>query len=166
MSETYSAPSARTSGVMIFVQALASLLLRFGLAVPFWRSGLNRWAEPLVLTDATKYLYANDYVLKPCEFLPCARIGIPERTFALPYPEVLAFAGSLAEIVLPAALVIGFATRLSALGLLGMTVVIFAVNPASWPNEQLPWGAMALALIAYGPGRISFDYPIWLDFRR
>ena len=60
---------------------------------------------------------------------------------------------------------IGFATRLSALGLLGMTIVIFMVNPASWPNEALPWAAMALALIAYGPGLFSFDRLIWSSFR-
>ena len=62
---------------------------------------------------------------------------------------------------LPAALVIGFATRLSALGLFGMAIVIFMVNPQSWPNEQLPWAAMALGLIAYGPGRLSVGFLIW-----
>ena len=46
-----------------------------------------------------------------------------------------------------------------------MTIVIFMVNPASWPNEPLPWAAMALALIAYGPGLFSFDRLIWSGFR-
>jgi hypothetical protein len=26
---------------------------------------------------------------------------------------------------------------------------------------MLPWAAMALGLIAYGPGRVSLDYLIW-----
>jgi putative oxidoreductase len=79
---------------------------------------------------------------------------------------------SFAEILLPAALVIGFATRLSALGLLILTGIIFAANysgilfpgyqdgaltPDFWQTQTLPWGAMALALIAYGAGLFSFD---------
>ena len=70
------------------------------------------------------------------------------------------------EILLPAALVIGFATRLSALGMLAMIIVIFLVFPQYWVAETLPWAAMALALIAYGPGRISFDFLIWNSWKR
>ena len=49
---------------------------------------------------------------------------------------------------------------------LGMTVVILMVFPHTWANEQLPWSAMALALIAYGPGRASFDFLIARSFGR
>ena len=153
-------------GLGIVVQSIASLVLRLALAFPFFRSGLTRWADPLVLADATKAHYAADYVLRPCEIVPCIKMGLPVETFPLPYPEILSYAGSFAEIILPAALVIGFATRLSALGLLAMIVVIVLVNPAGWATEQLPWGAMALALLAYGPGRISFDSAIWRGFRK
>ncbi len=145
---------------MIILQALASLALRFALAIPFWRSGLVRWDGFLELTPATKYLYENEYALNLL-----AQLKLVEPAPLLPYAEYFAWAGSFAEIILPAALVIGFATRLSALGLLGMTIVIFMVNPASWPNEALPWAAMALALIAYGPGLFSFDRLIWSSFR-
>jgi len=151
---------------MIILQALASLALRFALAIPFWRSGLVRWEAPFELTEATKQLYQYVYELRPCDVFSCPAFALPEKTYPLPYPEILAYAGSAAEIVLPAALVLGFATRLSALGLLGMTAVIFLVNPASWPNEQLPWAAMALGLIAYGPGLFSVDRLIWSSFRR
>ncbi|MCP4383256.1 MAG: DoxX family protein [Hyphomicrobiales bacterium] len=137
---------------MIFLQAIASLVMRFGLAVPFYRSGLVRWDGPFELSPATAFLYEYDYTLK----WP-AQVGLVEGPITLPYPEIFAWAGSFAEICLPAALVIGFATRLSALGLLGMAIVIFMVNPASWPNESLPWAAMAMGLIAYGPGWLSFD---------
>jgi putative oxidoreductase len=145
---------------MIILQALASLALRFALAIPFWRSGLVRWDGFLELSPATKYLYENEYALNLL-----AQLKLVEPAPLLPYGEYFAWAGSFAEIVLPAALVIGFATRLSALGLLGMAIVIFMVNPASWPNETLPWAAMALALIAYGPGLFSFDRLIWSSFR-
>jgi putative oxidoreductase len=149
----------RPSEFMIILQALGSLALRFALALPFFKSGLTRWEGFGKLRDATYYFYQELY--KPTLF---------GKTYAIPYPDIAALVASTAEIVLPAALVIGFATRLSALGLLIMTGVIYTtyqslgVNP--WQTETLPWAAMALALIAYGPGRLSFDWLIWQGFRR
>jgi len=93
-------------------------------------------------------------------------------TYSIPNPEIVAWSISVAEIVLPAALVIGFATRLSAFGILLMTVLIFSVyqslgaSPDQWQTQTLPWGAMALILIAYGPGRLSFDNLIARNLRR
>lgn len=153
-------------GFGVFLKTLASLALRVALAIPFFKMGLGRWEKSLILRQETLDLYRSaDYALKPCDVLPCVKMGLPERTYALPYPEIIAHAMSFAEIILPAALIIGFATRLSALGLLVMTALVFLINPLNW-NEQLPWAAMALALVAYGPGRISFDHAIWKGFRR
>jgi len=140
-------------GYMIFIQAIASLVLRFGLAIPFWKSGLTRWDGFLQLRDQTVFFYEEIY--KPTLF-----------DYSIPYPDIAAWLGSFAEILLPAALVIGFATRVSALGLLVMTAVIFTIYPDTWRAETLPWAAMALALIAYGPGRISFDFLIWHSWKR
>ncbi len=156
-------PRAMAAGTsfMIFLQALASLALRFALALPFWKSGLTRWEGFLKLRPATTYFYEDLY--KPTLF---------GKTYASPIPRSPRASASMAEIVLPAALVIGFATRLSALGLLVMTGVIYltyqslGVSPDQWQTETLPWGAMALALIAYGPGLLSFDRLIWTSFRR
>ncbi|HET7714089.1 MAG TPA: DoxX family protein [Bauldia sp.] len=145
---------------MIILQALASLALRFALALPFWKSGLTRWEGFLELRPATLYFYEQLY--KPTLF---------GKTYSIPYPDIAAWVASFAEIVLPAALVIGFATRLSALGLLIMTGVIYTTyqslgaSPGQWQTETLPWGAMALALIAYGPGLFSVDRLIWSSFR-
>lgn len=145
---------------MIILQALASLALRFALALPFWKSGMTRWEGFLKLRPATVYFYEELY--KPTLF---------GKTYAIPYPEIAAWVASSAEILLPAALVIGFATRISALGLLIMTGVIYTtyqslgVSPGQWQTETLPWAAMALALIAYGPGLFSFDRLIWSGFR-
>ncbi|WP_421726303.1 DoxX family protein [Bauldia sp.] len=137
---------------MIFIQAIASLALRVALALPFYQSGLTKWDGPLQLSSSTIFLFENLY--KPTLF---------GTTYDMPFPVLAAWAASLGEILLPAALVIGFATRLSALGLLVMTGVIFStytalgVDPGTWQKETLPWGAMALALVAYGPGWLSFD---------
>lgn len=150
-----------SSGVMIFIQAIASLAMRCALALPFWKSGLTRWEGFFELRPATVYFYEELY-----------KLTIFGKTYAIPFPEITAWIASAAEIVLPAALVIGFATRLSAFGLLVMTVVIYltyaslGVSPGQWQTETLPWGAMALILIAYGPGRISFDYFIARGFGR
>jgi putative oxidoreductase len=71
---------------------------------------------------------------------------------------VLAFASSTAEIILPILLLVGLATRFSALGLLGMTAVIQLIVPQDWANFHLPWATMVLALIAIGPGYFSLDH--------
>ena len=54
-------------------------------------------------------------------------------------------------------LVIGLASRLSALGLLGMTAVIeLFVYPEDWP-EHLLWTGSLLYVLARGPGAASLD---------
>ena len=51
----------------------------------------------------------------------------------------------------------GLMTRLSALALLGMTVVIQGfVYPDAWPTH-LSWAGLLLYLVARGPGRMSLD---------
>ena len=58
-------------------------------------------------------------------------------------------------------LVVGLASRLSALALTGMTLVIqLFVYPDGWPEHVL-WFALLLLIIARGPGAISLDHLIW-----
>jgi putative oxidoreductase len=148
---------------MIILQALASLALRFALALPFWKSGLTKWSGFLELSPSTTYLFASEFKLHiPSDW---GKFWVLDQEIPLPYPEIAAWASSFGEILLPAALVIGFATRLSALGMLAMILTIFLVFPQYWQTETLPWAAMALALIAYGPGIFSFDSLIWSSFR-
>src|SRR5207342_414952 len=65
-----------------------------------------------------------------------------------------------AEHVFPVLLVIGFASRLSALALLGMTAVIeLFVYPDGWP-EHLLWATALLLVVARGPGALSLDHLI------
>ena len=55
-------------------------------------------------------------------------------------------------------LVLGLFTRLSALGLLGMTAVIQVfVYPDAWPTH-LTWAALALYLAGRGAGPVSVDH--------
>jgi putative oxidoreductase len=124
----------------------ALLLLRLALAVPFFRSGLTKWDGFGTLSPGAVYLFTEEF-----------RLHLGLATVAYPMPLVMAWIAGAAEIMLPALLVAGLLTRLSALGLLAMTVVIQLTVPEGWANFHLPWAAMALALVVLGGGRASID---------
>ncbi len=128
---------------------VAPLALRFALAVPFFRSGLTKWNSFLELSPATIFLFEEQF-----------KLHIFGATYGFPAPDTLAVLDSVAENVLPILLIIGLATRLSALGLLIMTGVIEFVVPEGWANFHLPWAAMAVSIVAIGPGRLSLDHLI------
>jgi putative oxidoreductase len=125
--------------------SLTQLVLRLGLAVPFWRSGINKWDGFLQLNDVAVLLFSSEFMLH-----------LPGGPYPYPAPGAVAFGAGLAEILLPVLLVLGLATRLAGLGLLAMTLVIQLTVPDGWPIH-LTWAAMALAVVAYGGGRISLD---------
>ena len=62
-----------------------------------------------------------------------------------------------AEHPLPSLLLLGLFTRLSALALLGMTLVIqLFVYPDAWPTH-LSWAGLLLYLVGRGAGTLSLD---------
>ena len=131
---------------MLWFQSVAMLALRFALAVPFYRSGLTKWDGFLSLSPKTAYLFENQF-----------KLHIFGNAYPFPYPDVMAMLSGIGEIVFPILLVFGLATRFAALGTLGMTAIIFLTYPEHWPSEGLPWAAMSLAIMAFGPGRIALD---------
>lgn len=128
--------------------SLAQLALRLALAVPFWRSGINKWDGFLQLNDVAVLLFSSEF-----------KLHLPGGPYPYPAPGVVAFAAGSAEVLLPVLLVLGLATRLSALGLLAMTLVIQLTVPEGWPIH-VTWAAMALGIMAWGPGRASLDHLI------
>ena len=126
---------------------IAPPLLRVALAVPFFRSGLTRWDGFLSLAPSTAYLFEEEF-----------KLHLFGGAYGFPAPLVVAHLVGSAEIVLPILLVLGLGTRFTALGLLVMTGVIQLVVPDGWANFHLPWAAMAIAIIAIGPGRLSIDH--------
>ena len=128
---------------------IAPPVARVALALPFFRSGLTRWDGFPNLTDATIYLFEEEF-----------KLHIFGGEYSVPVPDLVAFMTGMAEIALPILLVLGFATRLSALGLLAMTGVIQLVVPDGWINFHLYWAALALSIIAMGPGPLSLDHLI------
>lgn len=128
---------------------IAPLVARIALALPFFRSGLTRWDGFPKLTDATIYLFEEEF-----------RLHVFGTEYPIPVPDLVAFITGMAEIALPILLIFGFATRLSALGLLAMTGIIQLVVPDGWINFHLYWAALALSIVAMGPGPVSLDHLI------
>lgn len=144
------------TGIMVRAAwMLAPPLLRIALAVPFFKSGLTKWSGFLSPSPAAEYLFEDEF-----------KLHIFGQAYNFPFPDTLALIDSVAEIVLPVLLVVGLATRFSALGLLIMTGVIQLVVPEGWANFHLPWAALAVAIIALGPGPLSLDALIERVLRR
>ena len=75
-------------------------------------------------------------------------------------PEIAAHAAAYAEHLFPLLLVLGLATRFSALALLGMTLVIEVfVYPDAWPTH-LSWATLLVYLVGRGGGRLALDRPL------
>lgn len=121
------------------------LLLRLGVATPFFLSGRTKVDGVFTITDSTRYLFAEEY-----------------RVPLLP-PDLAATLATGAEHILPVLLVAGLLTRSAALGLLVMTLVIQVfVIPTGWPTHLL-WAGPLAYLIARGPGAASLDRLLKLD---
>ncbi len=129
----------------VAVPSLVLLVLRFALATPFWRSGILKWDGFLRLSDTAVTLFTDEFMLH-----------LPGGPYPFPAPAVMAFLSGCVEITFPILLVLGLATRFAALGLLFMTLVVELTVPDGWPIH-ITWAAMALAIMAWGPGRISLD---------
>ena len=148
--EAISEPIDRLNAIVraIAQPTLTQLVLRVGLAVPFWRSGVNKWDGFLQLNDVAVLLFSTEF-----------KLHLPGGPYDFPAPGVMAFVTGFAEILLPILLVLGLATRLAALSLLIMTIVVQLTVPHGWPLH-VTWAAMALGIMAWGPGRISLDHAI------
>ncbi|WP_445220178.1 DoxX family protein [Bradyrhizobium sp. Pa8] len=130
----------------IAAPSLVQLVLRVALAVPFWRSGILKWGGFLRLNDTAVTLFSDEFMLH-----------LPGGPYHFPAPTVMAFLSGCGEITFPILLILGLGTRFAGLGLLFMTLIVELTVPDGWPIH-LTWAAMALAIMAYGPGRVSLDH--------
>lgn len=128
------------------VPSLVQLVMRLALAVPFWKSGILKWNGFLRLSDTAVTLFTDEFMLH-----------LPGGPYHYPAPALMAFFSGCGEITFPVLLVFGFATRFAALGLLVMTAIVELTVPDGWPIH-ITWAAMALGIMAWGPGRVSIDY--------
>jgi putative oxidoreductase len=127
-----------------WAETIMLLMVRAALAGIFWRSGRTKVEEGSLLTvsENTIYQFGDD----------------PFNKVPLLPSDVAAYLTTYAEHALPILLVIGLFTRLSALALMGMTLVIqLFVFPEAWWQVHILWVALALVLIVRGGGGLSMD---------
>jgi putative oxidoreductase len=139
---------------------LIALLGRFSIAAIFWKSGQTKVQG-----------FALDIVSGEFQFgwprLSDSVVDLFREEYRLPLlpPELAALMGATAEHVFPTLILLGLATRFSALALLGMTATIqFLVYPDAYPTHGV-WAAVLLFLVARGPGRVSLDHLLSKGFR-
>lgn len=145
--------------------ALVALLLRFAIARVFFLAGQSMVDGPRVPLNIQDF-----------EFSVILPLQVKAQTFTLfiakfsevPVPPLLgAYLVSYAEFFLPIFLLLGFATRFSALGLLIIVAMIqlFVLPEALW-SLHIYWVAILLVLLSLGPGPISVDHVIRYLSRR
>jgi putative oxidoreductase len=118
---------------------LVSLVLRLGVAIPFWKSGLTKWDGFGVLSETPVVLFENEFLLH-----------ILGKEYNFPFPVFIG------EIILPILVVLGLFTRFAALGLLFMTLIVQLTFPDAWPLH-LTWAAMAMGVVHLGGSKLSLD---------
>ena len=151
MHTTTHFPTAPTKGPRVLLARLAdaatwltphsllALVNRAAIAGIFWLSARTKVEGWFTISDSAHALFRDEYKLP------------------LLQPELAAQMATVAEHLFPVLLVLGLFTRLSALALLGMTLVIQVfVYPDAWPTHGT-WAACLLFVAARGPGVMSLD---------
>lgn len=119
--------------------ALLLLVARLGVAAVFFLSGRTKVSGLIEITPGTYELFRSEYALP------------------LIAPELAAHLATYSEHLFPILLVLGLFTRVAAMALLGMTLVIqLFVYPDAWPTH-LSWAGLLLLILARGGGRWSMD---------
>ena len=138
--------------------SLVAFVGRFSIAAVFWKSGQTK-IEGLAID-----LVDGRFSLGLPRLSESA-VALFQDEYRLPLipPELAAPMAAVAEHLFPILLLLGLATRFSALALLGMTLVIQVfVYPGAYPIHGV-WAAVLLYLMAKGPGVISLDH--WIARR-
>jgi putative oxidoreductase len=81
-------------------------------------------------------------------------------------PHIAAVAGASGELFFPTLLVLGFMSRLGAIGLafvnamavISYRQVLLAEGSEAALGQHILWGSLLMFLIVYGPGKVSLDY--------
>lgn len=143
-----------------FPNSLVAFVARFSIAAVFWKSGQTKiqgFALDLV----------NGEFVWGWPHLSDSAVGLFRDEYHLPLlpPEIAATLAATAEHVFPTLILLGLATRLSAVALLGMTLTIqLFVYPDAYPTHGT-WAAVLLYLMVHGPGQLSVDHWITRRYR-
>ena len=131
-----------TDTLTSYATPVLDLGLRIWMAHVFFTSGLQKISD----WGSTVFLFDFEYQVP---ILP---------------PEVAAFLATSFELVMPVLLVVGLMTRLAAVPLLGMALVIQfvlgAANPAYDHLAHYYWMILLVTIVLRGPGMLSLDHLI------
>jgi putative oxidoreductase len=115
--------------------SVLALAARAATAAVFLSSGLVKLSD----WSATQHLFESEYHL-----------------LLLP-PDIAAYMATTVELGGSALIILGLFTRVTALGFIGMTLVIQTlIYPQAWPTH-MQWLAFLLFLVARGGGVLSLD---------
>lgn len=131
---------------------LIALIARFSIAGVFWKSGQTK------IEGLTIDIVAGEFSLGLPKLSDSALFLFREE-YDLPLiaPQLAALMAAFAEHLFPILLLLGLATRFSALALLIMTLTIqIFVYPGAWATHGV-WAAALLYLMVYGAGWCSVD---------
>jgi putative oxidoreductase len=145
--------------------ALVGLALRLVMARVFFLYGQSRIDGPHVPLNVQDFSVS---LVLPAQVKSETINAFLTQIPPLPVPPALAaYVLSYAEFVLPVCLLIGFATRFSALALLALTVALqlFVMPQALW-TAHVYWASILLVLVSLGGGQISVDAVIRFIARR
>jgi len=132
--------------------SLLALVARFSIAAVFWKSGQTK------IQGFAVDIVNGEFTLG-WPRLSDSAVGLFKDEYKLPLipPEIAAPLAATAEHLFPLLILLGLATRLSALALLGMTLTIqLFVYPDAYPTHGT-WAAVLLYLMVHGPGKLSLD---------
>ena len=152
-------PAAAHSGSVpgrIIQQAIAAMG-----CIPDWLIALAARVFPAAVFWQSGQTKVAGFHLKP------SAIALFQNEYQLPLidPVIAAHISAFSEHFFPILLVIGLATRFSALALLFMTAVIeIFVYPGAWPTHGV-WATCFLVVISRGPGWLSLDHLIDQKYR-
>lgn len=164
---TTSGPTGRLTTLLHSVNSLMgrlpntllAFIARFSIAAVFWKSGQTKIEGLAIDIVSGTFTLGVPRLSENAVFLFKEEYKLP-----LLSPELAAVLAALGEHILPVLILLGLATRLSALGLLVMTMVIqLFVYPDAYPTHGT-WAAVLLYLMAHGPGKLSID--AWIASRQ
>ena len=115
------------------------LAIRIWVGMVFFQSGLTK----ILSWDTTLSLFENEYAVP---LLP---------------PQLAAYMGTAAELVLPIFLVLGLGGRLSAAALFVFNIIAVVSYPDLGEvglKDHQYWGLLLLVALLHGPGKISVDH--------
>lgn len=127
---------------------IIALVARMAIGLVFWRSAQTKIDGDKILGQKWQFFNVSDSTFTLFEY---------EYELPLIPSDIAAYLATYSEFLLGLAIMLGILTRLSAFGLLSMTLVIqLFVYPQAWPTHIM-WLVPLLYLIKHGGGKLSID---------